>query len=135
MKKSNSKFNNKQSRPNFCPFWTPVNFLKLKFSRPIFFKWYFWTLYDPLCPGKPLPLLFFDFDFEKWQDVVNDSRNPAFVSAVVIFFSFLFYPIQFYCSIKDMPKLRRTDVKYSLHLMLRVVKVAQLELTFLAVMF
>ena len=24
-----SKFNNKLSRPNFCPFWTPVNFLKL----------------------------------------------------------------------------------------------------------
>ena len=39
-----SKFNNKLSRPNFRPFWTPVNFLKLmKPDLYNFFESSFWT--------------------------------------------------------------------------------------------
>ena len=39
-----SKFNNKRSRPNFRPFWTPVNFLKLmKPDLYNFFESNFWT--------------------------------------------------------------------------------------------
>ena len=39
-----SKFNKKLSRPNFCPFWTPVNFLKLmKPDLYNFFESSFWT--------------------------------------------------------------------------------------------
>ena len=45
-----------------------------------FSNWYFWTLYNPLCPGKPLALLFFDFThFRKWQAVQYDALSSYFV--------------------------------------------------------
>ena len=51
----------------FLPLLDTCEFLKTQnFPDQFFSNWYFWTLYNPLCPGKPLPLLFFDFThFEK----------------------------------------------------------------------
>ena len=87
-----SKQHNKASKldnsclTQFLPLLDTCEFLKTQnFPDQFFSNWYFWTLYNPLCPGKPLPLLFFDFThFEKWQGVTTKISYNYLFSIVAI---------------------------------------------------
>ena len=62
----------------------------------------FWTLYNPLCPGKPLPL-FFDFThFEKWQAVMNVLERKFKFKNLYLCEGSSYYK---FCSVKILPNI------------------------------